>query len=103
MSHPDNKTGSTDYRHRTTMPGMRGEHREPESMFSYVSSEQRIPKDHPLRAIRALRHAGYARSTRPAAHGTGVRLVENDRLAAQSQTPRARERRLARGVCKRRV
>ena len=23
-------------------------------MFSYVSPEQRIPKDHPLRAIRAL-------------------------------------------------
>jgi transposase len=33
---------------------MRGEHREPESMFSYVSPEQRIPKDHPLRAIRTL-------------------------------------------------
>ena len=36
------------------MPGMRGEHGEPDSMFSYVSPEQRIPKDHPLRAIRAL-------------------------------------------------
>src|SRR2546430_17199809 len=36
------------------MPGMRGEHREPDSIFSYVSPEQRIPKDHPLRAIRAL-------------------------------------------------
>jgi transposase len=33
---------------------MRGEHRAPDSMFSYVSPEQRIPKDHPLRAIRAL-------------------------------------------------
>jgi transposase len=33
---------------------MRGNHREPNSMFSYVSPEQRIPKDHPLRAIRAL-------------------------------------------------
>src|SRR5262249_23158888 len=33
---------------------MRGEHREPDSMFSYVSPEQRIPKDHPLRAIRVL-------------------------------------------------
>jgi transposase len=33
---------------------MRGEHREPDSMFSYISPEQRIPKDHPLRAIRAL-------------------------------------------------
>src|SRR5215468_9875960 len=36
------------------MPRMRGDHREPDSMFSYVSPEQRIPKDHPLRAIRAL-------------------------------------------------
>jgi transposase len=36
------------------MHRMRGEHREPESMFSYVSPEQRIPKHHPLRAIRAL-------------------------------------------------
>jgi transposase len=33
---------------------MRGDHREPDSMFSYVSPEQRIPKDHPLRAIRML-------------------------------------------------
>lgn len=33
---------------------MRGDDRDPESMFSYVSPEQRIPKDHPLRAIRAL-------------------------------------------------
>jgi transposase len=33
---------------------MRGNHREPDSMFSYVSPEQRIPKEHPLRAIRVL-------------------------------------------------
>ncbi len=33
---------------------MRGDDREPDSMFSYVSTEQRIPKDHPLRAIRAV-------------------------------------------------
>jgi transposase len=36
------------------MPGMRGDHREPDSMFSYVSAERRVPQDHPLRAIRAL-------------------------------------------------
>jgi hypothetical protein len=36
------------------MRRMRGNHREPDSMFSYVSAEQRVPKDHPLRAIRAL-------------------------------------------------
>src|SRR5262245_36788601 len=48
------KTGSTDRTSRTTMRRMRGEHREPDSMFSYLSPEQRIPKSHPLRAIRAL-------------------------------------------------
>lgn len=33
---------------------MRGDDRQPDSMFSYVSAEQRVPTDHPLRAIRAL-------------------------------------------------
>ena len=36
------------------MCGMRGDDRQPDSMFSYVSAEQRVPQDHPLRAIRAL-------------------------------------------------
>jgi transposase len=36
------------------MAGMRGDDREPEAMFSYVSAEQRVPKEHPLRAIRVL-------------------------------------------------
>jgi len=36
------------------MRHMRGDNHEPDSMFSCVSSEQRIPKGHPLRAIRAL-------------------------------------------------
>src|SRR3954452_18671914 len=36
------------------MSGMRGDDRQPEAMFSYVSAEQRVPADHPLRAIRAL-------------------------------------------------
>lgn len=36
------------------MDGMRGDDRQPDSMFSYVSPEQRVPSDHPLRAIRAL-------------------------------------------------
>ena len=31
---------------------MRGDDRQPDAMFSYVSAEQRVPKDHPLRAIR---------------------------------------------------
>jgi len=33
---------------------MRGNDRQPDSMFSYVSPEQRVPPDHPLRAVRAL-------------------------------------------------
>jgi transposase len=36
------------------MPGMRGDDQQPDAMFSYVSPEQRVPKDHPLRAIRQL-------------------------------------------------
>jgi transposase len=36
------------------MPGMRGDDRHPDAIFSYVSAEQRVPPDHPLRAIRAL-------------------------------------------------
>src|SRR5215216_5655882 len=36
------------------MADMRGDDRQPSAMFSYVSAEQRVPKDHPLRAIRAL-------------------------------------------------
>jgi transposase len=33
---------------------MRGDDQPPDSMFSYVSPEQRVPGDHPLRAIRQL-------------------------------------------------
>jgi transposase len=36
------------------MGGMRGDDRQPDAMFSYVSAEQRVPQDHPLRAIRAV-------------------------------------------------
>jgi transposase len=36
------------------MARMRGNDRQPDSIFSYVSAEQRVPPDHPLRAIRTL-------------------------------------------------
>jgi transposase len=36
---------------------MRGEHCEQSSMFSYISAEQRVPRDHPLRAIRTMTDA----------------------------------------------
>jgi hypothetical protein len=34
--------------------GLRGTHSEQSSMFSYISAERRVPKDHPLRAIRVM-------------------------------------------------
>ena len=36
------------------LSGMRGDERVQDGMFSYVSLEQRVPQDHPLRAIRKL-------------------------------------------------
>ena len=33
---------------------MRGQDTQQAAMFSYVSLEERIPADHPLRAIRAM-------------------------------------------------
>jgi transposase len=37
---------------------MRGADSEQSSMFSYISAERRVPKDHPLRAIRVMADAG---------------------------------------------
>jgi transposase len=36
------------------MARMRGDDRQPRAMFSYVSAEERVPADHPLRAIRSF-------------------------------------------------
>jgi hypothetical protein len=36
------------------MASMRGNDRRPAAMFSYVSAEERVPQDHPLRAVRAF-------------------------------------------------
>jgi transposase len=33
---------------------MRGDSIEPDAMFSYISAAQRVPQDHPLRAIRRM-------------------------------------------------
>ena len=41
--------GRSYYHHR-----MRGDDREPAALFSYISTEARVPADHPLRAIRLL-------------------------------------------------
>ena len=48
---------------------MRGTDRQQSAMFSYISAERRVPKDHPLRAIRvmadaALEHLGLRASMR---------------------------------------
>src|SRR4030095_7757618 len=45
------------YYHAPTHEGsrqMRGADEQPGSMFSYVSLEERVPQDHPLRAIRRI-------------------------------------------------
>ena len=39
---------------------MRGADHQQSSMFSYISAEQRVPKDHPLRAMRAMTDAALA-------------------------------------------
>lgn len=36
------------------MKGMRGEGEDQGAMFSYVTMEQRIPSDHPIRGIRRM-------------------------------------------------
>src|SRR5215472_5707107 len=38
--------------------GMRGADYEQSSMFSYISAERRVPKDHPLRVVRVMADAG---------------------------------------------
>ena len=43
---------------------MRGSEREQGSMFSYVSLEERIPRDHPLRAMRAMVDAALKQLSR---------------------------------------
>ena len=36
---------------------MRGADHQQSAMFSYISAERRVPKDHPLRPIRAMADA----------------------------------------------
>jgi transposase len=69
------------------MRRMRGDHHEPDSMFSYVSPEQRIPTDHPLRAIRALATAVLDDMSR-----------EFDRLYAKTGRPSIPPERLLRAL-----
>jgi transposase len=62
---------------------MRGEHHDPDSMFSYVSPEQRVPNDHPLRAIRTLVDevlAGMSREFDTLYAATGRQSIPPERL-----------------------
>ena len=43
---------------------MRGQQNQQPSMFSYLSAEERIPPDHPLRRVRSLVDAVLARMSR---------------------------------------
>ena len=54
---------------------MRGDDRQPDSMFSYVSPAQRVPPDHPLRAMREF----VDEATRGADRGTRVNLTASQR------------------------
>ena len=50
---------------------MRGGDQQPEAMFSYVSMEDRIPQDHPLRAMRTLVDAVLTDMSPRFTRGTG--------------------------------
>jgi hypothetical protein len=43
---------------------MRGEDLQQSAMFSYLSPEERVPKDHPLRKLRPLVDAALRRMSR---------------------------------------
>jgi transposase len=49
------------------MLGMRGDDQQTGHLFSYVSPEERVPADHPLRAIRRMTDDALAALTRPLA------------------------------------
>ena len=59
---------------------MRGEDTQQNAMFSYLSPEQRVPQDHPVRRLRFWKTAAFVRMRFPArapgdhaAQATGAR------------------------------
>ena len=46
------------------MPGMRGDDQQTGHLFSYLSPEQRVPPDHPLRVVRQMTDAALATLSR---------------------------------------
>jgi hypothetical protein len=51
------------------LTGMRGDERDQDGMFSYISLEQRVHQDHPLRAVRKLTDAVLRTRASPAMTG----------------------------------
>ena len=81
---------------------MRGDDRQPDAMFSYISAEQRVPSDHPLRAVRRLVDDVLAEMSREfdglyATVGRPSVPPQDRRVDPQGKAARARQRRLA--VC----
>jgi len=69
------------------MRRMRGNDHDPDALFSYVSPERRVPKDHPLRAIRALVDevlGEMSREVRPAVCGDGAAVDSAGTAAARA-------------------
>jgi hypothetical protein len=78
---------------------MRGADEQPGSMFSYVSLEERVPKDHPLRAIRRITDRALERlsprfdTLADRGVGVAVRQQQNDPGAPRLvSAPAARSR-----------
>jgi hypothetical protein len=58
---------------------MRGTDYQQAAMFSYISAERRVPKDHPLRAIRVMTDAALGELGRSLMHGTRAAGVPRSR------------------------
>ena len=54
---------------------MRGHDEQTTHMFSYLSPEQRVPADHPLRAVRALTDEALQNGCRTSRYGPVVTSV----------------------------
>lgn len=81
---------------------MRGKDEQQLDVFSYISPEQRVPQDHPLRLLRAMTDEAlqqlqlrfnrlYAKTGRPSiapTRGGVLWVAEDDRIVAESSASR---------------
>ena len=65
---------------------MRGELDEDAGMFSYITPAQRVPKDHPLRAIRVLVDAALKEMS-PVFQRLYSRIGRPSKVSSPSKTP----------------